>query len=194
MLSPPLATRTHVQPWACGPETLRQWPPRRFPSSTKPSLGPWDPPSTPSQPRKGPGLGPINHHTQSPCPPTRRSVLSFLSATQSIINHHHHPHSHPPTQPPTPPHHLAGGGPNRDPHFSSPPLQPTATLSAHRQPRHFQSFSPKIVLVATNRPARILGPSPHSFLVLADHTRDNRCGSFDSSEGVDTPARPGVPD
>lgn len=66
----PPAARTHVQPWLCGSETLRQWPPRRFPSSTKPSLGPWDPPSTPSQPRKGPGLGPINHHVQSPCPPT----------------------------------------------------------------------------------------------------------------------------
>lgn len=123
---------------------------------------------------------------------TLRAFFPFRYS--SIVNHHHHPHSHPPTQPPTPPHHLARGGPNRDPHFSSPPLQPTATLSAHRQPRHFQSFSPKIVLVATNRPARILGPSPHSFLVLADHTRDNRCGSFDSSEGVDTPARPGVPD
>lgn len=156
------------------------------------SLGP--PPSTPSQPRKGPGLGPINHHTQSPCPPTRRSVLSFLSATH---HQHYHHQQHPPTRPPTPPstaHHPATGGPNLDPHFWSPPLQPAATLAAHRKPRHFQSCSPKIVLVATTRPARILGPSPHSSLVLADHTRDNRCGSFDSSEGVDTPARPGVPD
>lgn len=118
-----------------GPVDLRLSASGRRAASHPPPSHPWvlGTPQHTIPTEKGPGLGPINHHTQSPCPPTRRSVLSFLSATQSIINHHHrHPHSHPPTQPPPPPHHHAGGGPNLDPHFSSPPLQPTATLSAHR--------------------------------------------------------------
>lgn len=162
MLSPPSQPASTLNPGPCGPETLRQWPPRRFPSSTKPSLGPWDlgtPPAHHPNREKGQDSGPstttLNRlvpRLDAPC------FLSFplliITTTTIVLTRQ--------TQP-TSAHHLAAGGPNPDPRFTYPPVQPLATLSAHRKPRRFSNPpSPKIVLVATH-PS---GPHSRSFSAL----------------------------
>ena len=162
----------HVEPWACGPETFRQWPPRRFPSSTKPSLGPWVPPPA-HHPNREKGrtrahqtitLNRLVPRLVAPCFLSSPLRYSSRFTTTIIITGQLNRQQ--------PPHHYARG-PNLDPHYVptsaacghsfSPPKRPTFPI---------QSFSPKIVHVATTRAARILGPSPHSSLVLALHTRE----------------------